>query len=97
MDITIYSIPAIITVVYTVIEAMKLIHIFNEKTTKLIPVLACLLGSIISGACYLAQPELLPVSNFMGAVIAGAASGLSAVGVNQIGKQLGGDDNDNKR
>ena len=85
----IISVPAIVTIVYTLIELYKKwIARGREKYLAAIPVIALLLGGILGVAVYYIEPSIIVAQNVWVAVIVGMASGLSAVGGNQIFKQL---------
>lgn len=91
------TIPAIAAAVYGIIEFLKhFIFNGNEKFSKYIPVFAAILGAIITLTAFFTLPDFVPVGDWQGALLMGAASGLSAVGVNQIKKQMGNDKNDIK-
>lgn len=91
------TIPAVCTIVYAIIEFIK--YLFKNKVYKFkkyIPIVSCVLGAIITLIAFLIEPELVPVVSWYSALLVGGASGLSAVGVNQIKKQIqkqGGEDN----
>lgn len=87
---SIATIPAVCAVVYGIIEFLKhFIFDGDEKFRKYIPVFASVLGGVIALIAFFASPELVPVGSWQSALLMGAASGLSAVGVNQIKKQMG--------
>jgi uncharacterized membrane protein (DUF2068 family) len=86
---SIATIPIIVSLVYGIIEFMKHFVFTNvDAWGKYIPVVAAALGCAISICFYFFSPDLLPVPTWYAAVIMGMASGLSAVGVNQIKKQM---------
>lgn len=93
---SIATIPVICTVVYAVIEFIK--YLFGAKVEsfkKYIPIVSCLVGATIALIVFFVSPELVPVATWYSALLVGGASGLSAVGINQIKKQItkGGDNN----
>lgn len=89
------TVPVICTAIYGIIEvAKKWIFANNEVFKKYIPVIACFGGAIISFICFFAVPDAIPTQTWYGALVIGGASGLSAVGVNQIKKQIQKDGND---
>jgi hypothetical protein len=91
---SIATVPAVAAAVYGIIEFLKyFVFTDNEKFRKYIPVIASLIGGAISVVTYLVSPDLVPVGSWFSALTMGLASGLSAVGVNQIKKQIGGDSN----
>lgn len=96
-NFSVATIPFIVISVYVIIELLKRCAFpNNEKFRKLIPIVAAVLGIGISLLTFFTAPELLPITNWYDAALMGVASGLSAVGINQLGKQLikGGEDND---
>ena len=86
---SIATLPVIVTVVYGVIEFLKY-FVFADNGTfkKYIPVIATALGGVIGVIAFFICPEIIPVANWYGSILIGCASGLSAVGVNQIKKQI---------
>lgn len=91
---SIATLPVIATLVYGVIEFLKcFVFCENEKFKKYIPVVSTALGGIIGIIIFFVCPGIVPVATWYGAMLMGCASGLSAVGVNQITKQMkkGGD------
>lgn len=91
------SVPAIVTVVYALIEIIKKCVGENEKFKRFIPLIATAIGAICGVICFFALPSIIPASNVVVAIVIGGASGLTATGTNQIIKQLGkkdgGDEN----
>ena len=85
MDFGIATVAAITALVYIVGLGIKATKLDN----KWIPVI-CGVSGIILGivALYIGVPDF-PADDPVNAACIGAASGLAAVGVNQIGKQLG--------
>ena len=88
-------IPVIATIVYWVIELIKYTTNNNEKFKRFIPLTAALLGAILGVGSFYLAPDVVPATNVLVALILGASSGLTAVGVNQTIKQLGKKDEDN--
>ena len=85
---SIATVPLVAAIVYGIIEFLK--HfVFDgfEKFGKYIPIFSTILGSLIALILFFFSPEFVPVANWYSAVLVGAASGLSAVGINQIKKQ----------
>lgn len=91
IDIYGYSVatlPAIAAAVYGIIEFLKnFVFTNNEKFKKYIPVVSAILGGVIGIVAFFAFPDFIPAQNWYCSIIIGCASGLSAVGVNQIKKQ----------
>jgi len=90
------SVPAIVTVVYALIEIIKKCVGNNEKFKRLIPLIATAIGAICGVVCFFALPSIIPASNVVVAIVIGGASGLTATGTNQIIKQLGKKDGDDE-
>lgn len=91
---SIATLPAIVSIVYGIIEFLKyFIFSGNEAFKKYIPVVSTALGGVIGVCAFFICPQIIPVGTWYGSLLIGSASGLSAVGVNQITKQIkkGGD------
>lgn len=82
------SLPSIALIVYWVVEILKYVLHNNEKFSRLIPVLAVVLGAVFGIVAFYAAPQIMPATDLFSAIIIGGASGMSATGVNQIYKQL---------
>lgn len=82
------SLPSIALIVYWVVEILKYVLHNNEKFSRLIPVLAVVLGAALGIVAFYAAPQIIPATDLFSAIIIGGASGMSATGVNQIYKQL---------
>ena len=88
-DYSIATLPVIATAVYAIIEFLKnFVFSGNEKFKKYIPIISASIGAVIGIIVFFISPETIPVSAWYSAVIVGGASGLSAVGINQIKKQV---------
>jgi hypothetical protein len=86
---SIATIPIIVSLVYGIIEFLKYFVLTDvEAWKKYIPIVAAAIGCVLSLCLYFFCPDLLPIPTWYAAVIMGMASGLSAVGVNQIKKQM---------
>ena len=79
----IISVPAIMVIAYLVGEVVKASGIPN----KWIPIIAGIAGGAL-GALALSVMTDFPANDYITAVAIGIASGLAAVGVNQIVKQF---------
>lgn len=85
----IICVPAIVAIVYVVIEAYKKwIANGREKWLNFIPILALVLGGILGVAIFYLVPQFIIAENVWLALVVGLCSGLSATGTNQIFKQL---------
>jgi uncharacterized membrane protein HdeD (DUF308 family) len=91
---SIATLPVIAAAIYGIIEFLKyFVFAENETFKKYIPVISTVLGGVIGIVAFFAFPESIPVGTWYGSILIGCASGLSAVGINQIKKQIqkGGD------
>lgn len=90
--IQIVSVPVIVGIVYLVLfiykHVVSLEMVNSEKWTKVIPIIAAVLGIILGIIAFYCLPETIPADNVLMAILIGGASGLAATGVNQITKQL---------
>lgn len=93
----IISVPVIATIVYWVVNLIKYATKENETFKRFIPLLSGGLGALLGIFCYFVIPEISVGSNVVVAIISGGASGLSATGCNQIIKQLGSKNEEDKK
>ena len=85
----IISVPVIVGIVYFVMAVYKsLVKDAPAVWTSLIPVWAAVLGIALGLVAYFFVPEVMPAENVLVAVLVGLASGLGAVGIHQVGKQI---------
>ena len=82
------TIPALAAIVYTIIDIAKTALGGDERFKRFIPLSACVLGAGCGVVAFYCVPGVMETENLLVALILGAASGLSATGANQIGKQL---------
>jgi hypothetical protein len=82
------TIPALAAIVYTIIDIAKTALGGDERFKRFIPLIACLLGAGCGVIAFYCVPGVMETENLLVALVLGAASGLSATGANQIGKQL---------
>lgn len=88
MDFGIATVLAITVLTYIVGAIVKATKLNN----KWIPIICGVFGVIVGvAAYYLGMPDF-PANDPITAAAVGAASGFAATGVNQIGKQLFGED-----
>lgn len=90
--IEITTIPIIVAIVYGVCALYKHL-VTSEKWIRLIPLWAALFGVILGVVAFYVCPDIMPCNNVLSAILLGGASGLTATGINQIGKQWKKDDN----
>ena len=82
------TIPALAAIVYTIIDIAKTALGGDERFKRFIPLVACVLGAGCGVVAFYCVPGVMETENLLVALVLGAASGLSATGANQIGKQL---------
>lgn len=83
------GVPVIVSLVYFIITLYKqFIQNKAEIFSKLIPIIASVLGMILGVVAYYVSPEIIPASNLITAILIGGVSGLSATGANQVVKQF---------
>lgn len=88
-EYSIATLPIIATIVYGIVEFLKKFVFSNRDNLKAyIPIFSATIGGIIGIIMFFIAPEIIPVNEWYSAIIMGCASGLSAVGVNQIKKQM---------
>ena len=85
MDFTLIgTVVAIVAICYLVGMAVKAI---NKIDDKFIPVIVGTVGGVLGIVGMYVMPDF-PAQDILNAIAVGISSGLTAVGVNQIGKQL---------
>ena len=90
------AVPVIVTIVYTLISLLKKETKGNEKVLSKLPVIAAVIGAILGVIGFYAVPTIIPAENVFTALLIGIGSGLAATGTNQIFKQLGKKDEEDK-
>lgn len=88
MDYTFITVPVITSIVYAVIDILKMATNKNEKLLRFVPLIACTLGILFGVIAFYCVPDVLDTTNVFVAIVIGAASGLAATGTNQAIKQL---------
>ena len=86
MDFGIASVAAITVLCYLVAQGVKATSLDN----KWIPVICGVLGGILGVAGMFLMPDF-PAGDYITAAAVGVVSGFAATGVNQVYKQLKGD------
>lgn len=85
----IICVPAIVSITYALVEVYKKwIAKGREKWLTFIPIIALVLGGGLGVAIFYIYPAIIIAENVWWALVVGLCSGLSAVGGNQIFKQL---------
>lgn len=85
----IICVPVIVAIVYVLIEIYKKwIAKGRGKLLNVIPVIAFIVGATLGVVFFYVAPQIIMASNVWIALVVGICSGLSAVGSNQIFKQL---------
>ena len=86
-DLGIASVAAITAICYVIGMALKA----WGKVDKFIPCIMGILGMVLGVASLYLMPDF-PASDIINALAIGAVSGWAATGINQIFKQLAGED-----
>lgn len=84
MNFDIATVAAIVVLCYLIGMGVKA---YEKIDNKWIPVIVGLCGCLLGIAGMYLMPDF-PAKDLINAAAVGAVSGLSAVGINQIGKQL---------
>lgn len=79
-------IASIVVMCYLIIEAFKII--FKKKHHKYIPIIAGVLGGVLSVIMFILYKETFSTKNIFEVISLGIISGLASTGTNQILKQL---------
>lgn len=82
-DLGILAIPAIVVVVFVLVEAVKATKIDN----KWLPVIAGTFGGILGEVAMFIMQDF-PANDYITAFAVGAVSGFAATGIHQVYKQL---------
>lgn len=85
MELSGYCYMAVTVLCYLTGMGMKA---WDRVADKWIPVIVGLVGTALGLICYLVGAVDFPARDPISAACIGAASGLAAVGINQIGKQM---------
>ncbi|MEG1394656.1 MAG: phage holin family protein [Clostridia bacterium] len=82
------TVPIIATLVFWIIDLIKIIVKENELFKRAIPFISSVLGAILGVVAYAIEPSIIPATDWFSAIMIGGASGLSATGTHQAIKQL---------
>ena len=92
IDLSSVALPIIVTIVYCLIDLIKTTlapyQTVSEKISHFYPLIALALGVAVAAIMFYSVPESFSTTNLLVALAIGAASGLTAVGTNQVVKQL---------
>ncbi|MEA5143144.1 MAG: phage holin family protein [Oscillibacter sp.] len=86
MDFGIASVAAITVLCYLIGQIVKATGIDN----KWIPCIAGVVGAILGAVALRCGMPDFPATDYITAIAVGVVSGLAAVGINQVAKQLAG-------
>ena len=92
---SIATLPVIVALTYGVIEFLKYFWLNKYNLGKYIPIFAGIIGAIFGITMFFVTPEMMPATTWYYSIVVGCASGLSAVGINQIKKQISKDGGEN--
>lgn len=95
MDI--FTVPAIMGVVYAVVAAITKATGENEKFKRFIPLTAMGIGCLIGLLAYYFMPNMIVAENAVASMVVGGMSGLAATGGDQIIKQFKKSDSDDEK
>lgn len=88
--LVVLCVPIIAAIVFVAMAAYKrIVQKRNEVLTRIIPLFAAILGAILGIYGFYRVPKIMLGDNLFVSMIVGLVSGLAAVGIHQIGKQLG--------
>lgn len=85
------SVPAIVAIVYVLIEGYKAIVNGKANCLRFIPLIAAVAGAVLGVVAFYLAPNIILAKDVFTAILVGGASGLAATGTNQIFKQLSKD------
>ena len=92
IDLSSVALPIIVTIVYCLIDLIKTTlapyQTVSDKISHFYPLIALALGVAVAAIMFYSVPESFTTTNLLVALAIGAASGLTAVGTNQVVKQL---------
>lgn len=87
--LNIVCVPFIVVIVYIVMAVFKhFVKDKNEAWARLIPIWAAILGAALGIYAFYKVPQLWIADNVFTALLLGIALGLTAVGLNQIKRQI---------
>ena len=79
--------PIVVVSIYCLVEVIKFFWLTEDQEKVIIPVLAVVIGAIMSVCLFIFYPEGVESANIVDAITDGAMSGLAATGCNQLWKQ----------
>lgn len=88
MELNLPTMPFIVLAVYLIIYIMKFFTFKTDNQRKAIPPVSAVIGGIIGIALFYKLPDAIGAENIVEACTTGMASGLAAVGCNQVFKQF---------
>ncbi len=87
--LVVLCVPIITAVVYAVMTVYKhIVQKHSEVLTRIIPLFAAILGAVLGIYGFYRVPSIMLSDNLFICMIVGIVSGLGAVGLHQVGKQL---------
>ena len=87
MELNLATTPFIILCVYVITDILKNFFFKTDEDKKHIPPISAAIGGLIGILVFYFVPEAISAGNIVEACTSGIASGLAAVGCNQVYKQ----------
>lgn len=88
MELQLTTMPFIVLAVYFIIWILKKFIFKSDESRKNLPPIAAAIGCAIAIAFYFLDPDEVGFSGIIDCCTTGMASGLAAVGCNQVYKQF---------
>ena len=88
MDLELTTMPFIIVSVYIITHILKTFILKGDSQKKCLPPIAAIIGGGMGIALFVFIPESTAFTDIIDAATSGMASGLAAVGCNQVYKQF---------
>lgn len=88
MELNLPTMPFIVLAVYVIIYLLKFVTFKTDSQRKAIPPVSAIIGGLIGIALFYKMPSAIAAEDIIEACTTGMASGLAAVGCNQVFKQF---------
>lgn len=87
MELSLTTTPFIILCTYIISDVLKNFFLKSDEDRKHIPPISAAIGGLLGILVFYFVPDAISASNIVEACTSGIASGLAAVGCNQVYKQ----------